>query len=173
MTEFPSAQTPPPVKNKQKFPRWIIVIVALLCSCFCLCVGYFVVSTIYQAQTNASLIEEITPTLDDYMHKLSSRDFQGASALFIPEKQQGAEQSALKMTNEFIDALKGYQNLTIQNFRLVVRVDPLVRPKAIASGIIIFDDGAAGSFDASLQKVDDKWMIDSFSIVVPPEIFLK
>jgi hypothetical protein len=111
----------------------------------------------------------ITPVIDRYMHAMTQRDARAAYQLFSYQAQQQtpiAELTALLDDSNYI-LFDGYQSVAIDatNLTNAIYKQGLV---ANVNGTIIYNDGVAGSFRATLEKEKGGWRLFYIDVTVPP-----
>ena len=177
--EQPPAQPPtgPAVPQTQKSKKtvWIMVGIAaiILCLCSIACVVIFG-SALYKVNAEKAPAESV---LDAYMQHMEDKDAESAYALFSPRAQRQVllsdVQAGLEENNYTI--FEGYQSLSITTIKIsaVANVNPDVPQGTVATvtGVVNYEGDIQGAFNATLEKVDDEWMIDGMYVTVPASKF--
>jgi len=161
-----------PRTQKSNKNIWIIaaVVIGILCLCSIVCVVVFGAS-MYKIYTEKAPVESV---LDTYMRHMADKDADGAYALFSPRSQRqipiSKVQELLEGKNYFL--FEGYQSLSVSNLNIsaVANTNPDIPQGTVAkvTGVITFEGKIQGTFNGILEKVGDKWMIDSMHVSVPP-----
>ena len=165
-----SSISPQPQKSKKN--NWIIVglLVGILCLCSVVCVAVFG-TAMFKVYKEKAPVESV---LDAYMTAMANKDADNAYALFSPRAQRQVSISQIQDLlegNNFL-VYKGYQNLSVGsiNISATANTNPDLPQGIVAkvNGVIIYADDVQGHFNGVLEKVGDKWMIDSINVTVPP-----
>lgn len=152
---------------------WIIVGIAITVVCLCsvACLAIFGTSMFKVFQEK----EPVETVLDAYMRHMANKDTESAYALFSPRAQRQIpifELENLLEGNNYI-LFEGYQSTSVSNLNISAseNTNPDLPQGTVANvtGILMFEGNIQGSFEAILEKVDGKWMIDGMYITVPPD----
>lgn len=161
----------PAQPQKTKKTIWIIIGIAIavigLCSIVCVAVLGTTISKVLTEKTPVELV------LDTYMRHMLNKDAESAYALFSPRAQRqipiSKVQEMLEGNNFFL--FEGYQSLSVStlNIGTLVNTDPNIPQGTVAkvTGVLNFDGNIQGTFNGTLEKVGDEWMLDGIYITVP------
>ena len=162
--------TSQPQKSKKNI--WVIagIVISALCLCSVACVAVFGTG-LFQVYKERAPIESV---LDAYMIAMENKDAKSAYTLFSPRAQRQIEvstvQEMLEGNNYFL--FEDYQSLSVTNINIsaAANTNPDFPQGVVAkvNGVISYEDDIQGSFNAVLEKVDDKWMIHGINVTVPP-----
>jgi hypothetical protein len=141
-------------KKKSKKKLWIILGLG---------VGVLILAAIFCYAIIGNLSKEANPiqTISDtFMKYLVAKDAESAYALTSPRFQQQVPIDNLQqlINGENYNTIEGYQSLKITN----IRVNYGVPQTAEVSGVITYTS-TQGEFSATLEKVNNNWMISSFN----------
>jgi hypothetical protein len=170
----PNTPNTPETKKSNK-KTWIIVsiVLAVIGLCIIICIAVFGVS-MYKVYTETG---PVTVVLDEFMTHMENQDVESAYALFSPRAQRQIPLSDIQDMlegNNYI-LFEGYQNLSIVNLNIsaAANTNPDLPQGTVATvtGTITYDEDIQGSFDATLEKVGETWMIDGVWVNVPPDKF--
>jgi len=173
VTNTPNDISPQPKKSYKNV--WVIVGITigvlLIGAIICLVTGSLGVGNVNAEKASVESV------LDSYMKSMVSKEIESAYALFSPRSQR---QIPISEIQELVDGnyyilFDGYQNLSVQNINLTVsaNTNPDLPQGSVATvnGIINFEGGFQGTFRATLEKVDGKWLLAGINITVPPDKF--
>jgi hypothetical protein len=161
-----------PKKSNRKI--WIIagviLVLGILCLCSIICIAIIGAGGIKIANEKPS----ITSVLDSYIQFMANKDAESAYALFSPRAQRQIPQSKLQEMlegNNYI-VFEDYQNLSVTTYTIsvVANTNPNLPQGNVSkvSGTIHYKGDIQGTFNGTLEKVGDKWMIDGIYVTVPP-----
>jgi hypothetical protein len=164
-----------PQSKKTSKNLWIIAIVTfgVLCLCSVICISVVVFGAL---KVNAEKAP-IGVILDTFMKDMVANDAESAYALFSPRMKR---QIPISKIQEMLEGnnyvlFEGYQSLSVQNLNInaVANTNPDVPQGTVAkvTGLIEYEGGMQGTFNATLEKVDGKWQVDGMYITVPPSKF--
>lgn len=162
-----------PDKANKKPRRIVVAVIGVLVLCSAICTAAVVLGVGKVAVEKAP----IEAVLDSFMKSMAVKDVKNAYALFSPRVQRQVPISQLQELTEGYNfaVFEGYQSLSIQNINIsaTVNADPNLPQGTVATvtGVTFYDDGFQGTLDGTLEKVDGKWHIYRFNVVVPPEKF--
>lgn len=174
-------ETPAPVyvapqkpRRSFKMPVLIagIILLAGLC-CLCLCVVVCGTST-------SSVLEErpkIAKVIDAYMRAMADRDAEKAYALFSSRAQRQMSISEIKEGMEGANYVlfDGYVGAEVQTLYISVtaNTNPDVPQGRVArtGGIVKYQDGYSGSFQAILEQEGGVWKLHHINVTVPATKF--
>jgi len=107
-------------------------------------------------------------TADAFMSAMAAGDTNEAYALFSAEARRDFPASELKRAAEGADRVHfdGYRSLEITGWYLNYSSGGTY---VELSGIVDYDGGLQGKFDAVLKKMGDTWLVQSFNVTAPPE----
>lgn len=165
----------PSAPKKSNTNSWIIAGAALVVICICGVICLALLGT----GVGKIIVERapIEAVLDAFMKDMQAKDVESAFALFSPRVQR---QISIADVQDMIDGnnyilFDGYQSLAVQNLNLTAaaNTNPDLPQGTVANvdGAISYSGGFTGSFEATLEKVDGKWMIHRINITVPPDKF--
>ncbi len=158
--------------NKSNKKVWLIIsiVISTLCICSIICLAVFGLGGGEVAREE----EFIKAVLDSYMKHMVSKDVESAYALFSPRAQRQIPISELQDLiegNNYV-VFEGYQSLSIQSLTITTgaNTNPDIPQGKVATvtGLITYDDNFEGSFNGTLEKVNNNWEIDGMFITVPP-----
>jgi hypothetical protein len=151
---------------------WVFISVAvgLICCCMFICMATIAVGVGYFAAEKAG----VESVLDSFMKNMAARDAESAYALFSPRAQRQFSISKIQQElddNNFV-LFDGYQGL----FVLTININPAAnsdpdKPQGIVAdvtGIITYKSGVQGDFNATLEKVNNKWKIYGMNVILKP-----
>jgi len=175
--EYSSSQTQSPASPHKKSNKiiWIIGIIAVvasICLCSVVCIIIASVSSMENMFQDNAPIENV---LDLYMRFMEDKDAENAYALFSPQVQEQMPilkvQDTFEGNNYFL--FEGYQRLSVRNFNfsssLITTPGMSQRQIAKVNGVIDYEHDFQGTFNATLEKINDTWMIYSIFVTVPPD----
>jgi hypothetical protein len=175
----PQQEQPPipeivlPSQSKRSNKKyWVISGIALgvLCLCSVLCI------TLVALGANKIKSEEapVISVIDSYMRFMVARDADSAYALFSPRMRRqfpiSKAEELLEGNNYFV--FEGYRSLNLNNLNISkdLNTNPDLPQGTVArvTGTITYEGGIQGTFTATLEKVDGKWLIYSINNDIPP-----
>jgi hypothetical protein len=161
-----------PDKAHKKPRRMVVVVIGVLVLFSAICAAAIALSVGKVAVEKAP----IEAVLDSFMKSMAAKDVQSAYGFFSPSAQKQFPFSQLQELTEGANfaVFEGYQSLSVQNTKIITtgNVYHPDLPKEIdapVTGVTFYDDGFQGTLDGTLEKVDGKWLIYRFNVVVPPD----
>jgi hypothetical protein len=181
----PSPETPPvipgaipsqavePKKSNKKL--WIIMGIVLgVLACCCLIA---VVATGMGVISSAREKYPVEKVLDSYMYAMKIKNAERAYEMFSPRAQRQIPISKIQELfegNNYV-LFDGYQSLSVKTIKIAatVNTNPDLPQGTVATvtGTIAYQDGIEGTFNGTLEKVEDTWRIDGIYVHVPPSKF--
>jgi hypothetical protein len=162
---YPVAQT------SRRGRKVALVAVALLAILFlCGVAGAVLVSSVVTARG------PVEASVDAFMQALSRDDFDGAYAQFSTRAKRSIEAGEFeeyfsRRANRALFA--GYQAAGIENINITfaTNADPDAPQGQVAevNGMLTYQDGFTGSFEAILEREGGEWHMDGIYITIPPE----
>jgi hypothetical protein len=157
---------------------WVIVgiAIAVLCCCSIICIVAIGLGVVGGSKVAAEKAP-IESVLDSYMKYMAAKDFESAYALFSPRAQRQFPISKIK---ELLDGnnymvFEGYQSLSVNNLNIsaAANTNPNIPQGTVAkvTGTVTYEGGIQGTFNGTLEKVNEKWQIDGIFVNVPPSKF--
>lgn len=141
-------------KRKSRKKLWIILgsIAGILILAVIIC--SFVIGNL------SSEAKPITKVAEAFMKNLVAKDVESAYALTSPSFQEQIPIDNLKqaVTGDNYRLLEGYQSLKITNIKVTYGIPQTGE----VSGTLTYND-TQGEFTATLEKVNDTWMISAFN----------
>lgn len=154
-------------------PHLGLLILGCLICCALLATGVIAVGGVFK-----TLGEEegrVERVLDEFMLAVENKDTSHAYTLVSTRATKAWTMSAIQ------DLTKGYNYVLFEGYRSLQVQDGTIgfesssdpdQPQGIVarvSGIVIYDRGYTGSFEAVLEKEGDNWRILGIQITVPPD----
>lgn len=166
----PDVITPQPKKLNKKLRIIFGVVIGVICLASIICFTANEFGSYKVAQEKAP----VRSVLDTFMNYMVANDVENAYALFSPRVRRQFSISKIQELTEGNNYVlfDGYQYLSIQNLTIgaTVNINPDVPQGTVATatGMIMYKGGIQGTFNATLEKVDNKWQLDNINIMVPP-----
>jgi len=157
-------------KSRKNTGLIIRITIAIILLCVIICVAIFGAS-MYEIYTEKGPIESV---LDAYMQHMVNKDTDSAYSLWSPRAQRQISVSEIEemLEGNNYALFEDYRSLSVSNINIsfAANTNPDIPQGTVAkvNGVVFFENGIQGSFNGTLEKVDDKWMIDSMYVVVPP-----
>jgi hypothetical protein len=169
------AEEQPPDSPQQKKKKWrpsfwVIVIVSL---CGVTFVGFTIYSMNLIQPDNAADKASVQMLVDQFLQYLSVRDVQKAYDLFSTEAKKNTPKSKLEdlITENYTVLFSGYLRNEITSIEISSGLD--LSSKAIdnrvakVSGIIYYEGGATGKYDAYFDRENNSWRIYTINFNIP------
>jgi hypothetical protein len=166
---------PQPAKKSY---RWLIITLAGLLGLTCLCVGVVAVLVIRNIAQMPADMQAVEEQIDLFMQAGLKHDPEAAFALFSSRGQQKMPLSAIQKLfgHSNYPLFTGYESLMTTSYRF--HSDPNGDQDsddglpdgafAILHGVLNYEGGASGTFDATLEQVGSEWKLYDILIGVPP-----
>ncbi|MBI9049423.1 MAG: hypothetical protein JEZ00_08385 [Anaerolineaceae bacterium] len=155
----------------------ILIIIAAMCLLICICSVVCIATGMLGIGSVVMERKPVHDVLDEFMIDIARDDVEAAYDLFSPRAQRQTNFSDLERMSQGNDAVifEGYQSLKVQNINISASLNTdQNQPQgsvATVSGVIYYDRGETGNFEAVLEKVDDHWMLFSIDLSVSPSEF--
>lgn len=173
----PSGNIPAPIPAPpQKSRRPLVIGGCILLAGLCLCVSVICISvfgfTIYQAIVEK---DNIGVVIDKFMTAMVNKNPDQAYALFSARVQKQIPVSRLE---DMIDGsnyslFDGYTKVEVANVNITrgFNTNPDAPQGLVArvNGVITYDGGYRGSFQAVLEQENNEWKLFSINVTVPPD----
>jgi hypothetical protein len=170
---FPSSPFEPPQATPQA-PRsktiWVLLLIGGVLLFPCLCCGGFLVVAGRGASIAIAERDNIEKAVNDYMQRLENKDVAGAYALFSPRSKGMVPQSKLQeqIDGQNYSVYSDFQRATINHIQIMTSP---TRTVARVNGTVRYEGGVSGTFQGTLGREGNRWLIDGMNITVPPSKF--
>jgi hypothetical protein len=161
-------------KKRIKTTAAIIVtfsLISILCTVACITASIYGIMRFFTEQRT------IQTVLQGYVSSIQEYDVNTAYFMLSPRAKQKMTISEFRsqIDEDYHDRYENYQNLVIRTihfdkvFKTVTGSQSPQGTKTIIKAAIYYSDKTMGLVEAELEKDQDKWMIDKFSITLFPE----
>ncbi|MDX1520976.1 MAG: hypothetical protein R3264_05080 [Anaerolineae bacterium] len=118
--------------------------------------------------------DDIIATVDKFMKAMAKEDFDTAYGLFSTRAKKQFPVSDIKdmTTGSNLALFDGYESIEIQNLHLNTSFNTntdLPQGKvATIDGVVEYEVGYQGTFDAILEREDGEWLLHKMNVNIPP-----
>jgi hypothetical protein len=149
-----------PKINKSHKKVWLII--GIILCLLIICIGVFAMLL----NNTAAETKPIEAVLDSNMRLMVAKDIESSYAQFSTRARQNFPISNIQEMVEGNNYLlyQGYKELHVESINVNANAQGIL---ASVSGVILYEDGSEGQFNATLEKEAGKWQIVSFQINVP------
>jgi len=172
--DYPQVQ-PQPAKKSY---RWLIIGLAGLLGLTCVCVGVVAVLVVRAMASMPADMRAVEGQIDQFMQDGMKHDAPAAFALFSARGQQKMPLADIQKLFGYNSnpLFIGYESLLTTSYRYHSGSDGdkdldeslPAGSFAILEGVLNYEGGVSGTFDATLEQVGSEWKLYSIQIGVPP-----
>lgn len=151
----------PPRKGRSKLFYILAGVLGTIGIIAVLCLGATITGSFLIGQASG----EVTPVLTEFMQDLEAGEIAAAYAMM---SEAGKQQVSLNQLSDFAmgsgrEYIRGFESLSVQtiNRSVVANTNPDVvqGDVAIVQAVLQYEDGSTGILNATLQKIDGRWLI--------------
>ena len=165
----------PPDFPLQKNKKWrpSIITILLLSLCCVSFIGFSIYSVNLIKPDTAADKASIQKLVDQFLRDLSARDVQKAYDLFSTEAKKNTPRTKLEnlIAENYSVLFSGYQKSEITSIEINSGLDlsrnALENRVAKVAGILSYEGGSTGKFDAYFDREDNSWRIYTINLNVP------
>jgi hypothetical protein len=170
---MPSSATISPSKKSHNYLFIVGALIIGLCLCTGIC-GITFGTGIFKTITERPKVEMV---IDEFIRAMADKDTVKAYALFSTRSRRNISLADIKkmLEGNNYEVFDGYRSVTVKNLNFRIGFnsnhDKLQGTVVDATGIINYDDGLTGTFNAVLEQEGGIWRLFSFNITVSPGKF--